>query len=966
MQPLEWKATSPKHADYAPGMRILVRGQEWLVRRVDSNTLGNAALHCVGISPLVHEREAIFLEDLDDIEIVDPAKTRLVIDRSPRYRDTRLYLESALRRTAPTDASLHIGQKAAMDQMSFQYLPAYQALRRPRQRILIADTVGLGKTLEAGILMSELIARGKGKRILVVTTKSMLTQFQMEMWNRFTIPLVRLDSARIQRIRRELASNANPFYYYDKTIVSIDTIKRGIEYGVHLENAYWDIIVIDEAQNVAQRGGTKLTEARTSRSQRSTLAEKLSSRSDTLIMLSATPHDGRPQSFASLMNMLDPTAIADPQSYTPDDIKGLCVRRFKKDVRAQIADVFQERNVEMVPCTASLEEELAFDIFSDMRLTMDEQHKGSTSGLFKISLEKALFSSPMACIATIDERLKKLAKMDPEDKAGDASKLRELRDSLALVLDKSFSRYQGLLSLLRGDEFKWDPGDTSDRLVIFTERIATMKWVAEHLRRDLGLPDNAVITMDGSLSDMEQQDIVKEFGRESSPVRVLVASDVASEGINLHYLSHRLVHFDTPWSLMVFQQRNGRIDRYGQKKRPEIRFLTTSAKNKQIRGDARILQILIEKERQAAENIGDPAMLLGKFSVDEETRVVEDAIASGANEEEFEKQFTDDEPGDDCSLLDLLAQDAQDDVGSEGVPLADDRTLLSDFEYLDEGIQKFGKDAGVTREESVSEAGGVRLWLDKSGELYRHLRKVLPDSQATADSIILSPDKAYCMEEKSRSRNVDFELGDFPQAQYLWKLHPVLEWIGDKAAMTLFGRDEAPVVGTPSLASDEAIFLVQGTIPNRKAAPVVDEWFGLDFKAGKLAGEVSLHELVRRTSIDDQGIPNWADITDGEAELIQTLCPNVVQAATDHMASSKAAYSKRISPQIDEELDHINALAEKHEEYQMTLPGMERERESTKMERLLTDYSEWVKDTLEVQETPPNIRIQAVFMGVQQ
>lgn len=233
--------------DFAPGMRTIIRDEEWMVKKIETNSLGNKTLYCVGISPLVKDREAIFLMDLEEIQIVDPAEVKLVADTSPFYKRALLYLESQWRQQIPTDANLHIGHKAAMDLMPYQLDPAKLALQRPRQRILIADTVGLGKTLEAGILMSELIARGKGKRILVVTVKSMMTQFQKEMWNRFTIPLVRLDSNRIQKIRANLPSNYNPFFYYDKTIVSIDTLKRDVEYRTHLENAYWDIIVIDEA-----------------------------------------------------------------------------------------------------------------------------------------------------------------------------------------------------------------------------------------------------------------------------------------------------------------------------------------------------------------------------------------------------------------------------------------------------------------------------------------------------------------------------------------------------------------------------------------------------------------------------------------------------------------------------------------------------------------------------------------------
>lgn len=269
---------------YAPGMRIIVRGEEWLVKKVETNSLGNQTLHVIGLSQLVKDYESMFLVDIeDDIEIVDPAKVTLVPDNSAFFRKSKVYIESQWRGKIPTDNKIHIGNKAAMDLMSYQLEPAQMALNKTRQRILIADTVGLGKTLEAGVLMSELIARGKGKRILVVTVKSMMTQFQKEMWNRFTIPLVRLDSSRIQSVRAKLPTNYNPFFYYDKTIISVDTLKNDLDYRTHLEHAWWDIIVIDEAHNVAKRGDRS--------SQRSKLASLLANRSDTLIMLTATPHE---------------------------------------------------------------------------------------------------------------------------------------------------------------------------------------------------------------------------------------------------------------------------------------------------------------------------------------------------------------------------------------------------------------------------------------------------------------------------------------------------------------------------------------------------------------------------------------------------------------------------------------------------------------------------------------------------
>jgi SNF2 family DNA or RNA helicase len=661
--------------DFAPGMRILVRDEEWMVRKIETNSLGKKTLHCVGISSLVKDHNAMFLADIEHIEQVDPAKVHLIPDASPFFRRSRLYVESQWRQKIPTDSKLHIGHQAAMDTMSFQLEPAQIALRKPRQRILIADAVGLGKTLEAGILMSELIARGKGKRILVVTVKSMMTQFQKELWNRFTIPLVRLDSKRISRIRAQLPTNYNPFFYYDKTIVSIDTIKRDVEYRTHLENSWWDIIVIDEAHNVAERGN---------QAQRARLAKLLAERSDTLIMLSATPHDGRSESFASLMNMLDPTAIADPHNYKKDDIQGLCVRRFKKDFKDQVHGAFKERKISIEKCDATTAEENAYNLFANMHLEMDagkDVHKGQ---LFKTSLEKSMFSSPAACIKSIDERLKKLNKKYSTGEIKDIALLEELKTALTQIGPQTFSRYQKLLTLLNSPEYGWSRAKI-DRVVIFTERIETMRFIASQLKKDLNIKENAIQEIYGGMSDSEQQEIVENFGREESPIRILVASDVASEGINLHYLCHRLIHFDIPWSLMVFQQRNGRIDRYGQKEQPDIRYMMISSTNPKIKGDMRIMEILVQKEEQAYKNIGDPALLMGKFHIEEEEKITATAIEQGISPDEFGMQLSEEESEFDPFEA-LMAAAAEKELPPQ---ISEDDTLMSDIEYVRTAIPHF-------------------------------------------------------------------------------------------------------------------------------------------------------------------------------------------------------------------------------------------------------------------------------------
>lgn len=183
--------------NFAPGARVEIRDAEWVIRRVDLTSDNGYQLTCDGITELVRGKEAIFLTKLENeeqVKILDPATTALVQDKSNSFEQSLLYIESQLRQATPNDEHIHIAHKAAMNLVPYQLDPAIQALKQPRQRILIADAVGLGKTLEAGILVTELIQRGRGKRILVLTLKSMMTQFQKEFWNRFTIPLTRLDS----------------------------------------------------------------------------------------------------------------------------------------------------------------------------------------------------------------------------------------------------------------------------------------------------------------------------------------------------------------------------------------------------------------------------------------------------------------------------------------------------------------------------------------------------------------------------------------------------------------------------------------------------------------------------------------------------------------------------------------------------------------------------------------------------
>ena len=145
------------------------------------------------------------------------------------------------------------------------------------------------------MILSELIRRGRGEKILVVTPRHILEQFQHELWTRFAIPLVRLDSEGIQRVRREIPGNRNPFTFYKRAIISIDTLKNAGRYRHHLEGIRWDAVVIDECHNLVNRGTLN-----------NQLARVLAPRTEALLLTSATPHNGDPESFAELIRLLDP------------------------------------------------------------------------------------------------------------------------------------------------------------------------------------------------------------------------------------------------------------------------------------------------------------------------------------------------------------------------------------------------------------------------------------------------------------------------------------------------------------------------------------------------------------------------------------------------------------------------------------------------------------------------------------
>ena len=649
-----------------------------------------------------------------------------------------------------------------------------------------------------------------------------------------------------------------------------------------------------------------MAERGTGASLRARLARLLSRRSDTLIMLSATPHDGRARSFASLMNMLNPTAIANPDNYGPEDIKGLFIRRFKKDIQSQVDKAFKERQISVARCQASPSEELAYDTFVNLTFTRLDQGKGSGE-LFKSTLEKALFSSPAACLASINNRVSRLQKLSDPHFSQDLHALEELREQVEIINTQEFSKYQKLLKVIKDPQqgLCWTGRDSKDRLVIFTERIETLKFLHNHLPKDLGLKSNQVEILHGSLSDVDQQRVVEDFGKDEAPVRLLIASDVASEGINLHYLSHRLIHFDIPWSLMVFQQRNGRIDRYGQEYTPQILYLVTESRNAKIRGDTRILELLITKDEQAVKNLGDPSALMGVYDIDEEEKITAQALEHNQTAEEFDA-YLEATRGKTFDPLALLLGRVEQPRGEELATYT--RTMPSffrdDLSYLQAALSYLQQFEPIQTEFSPIEQ---RLELTAPSDLENRFR-FLPSEVWPEDGyFILSADRQVIQEEIKRSRKDERA---WPRVHFLWPLNPVVEWVNDKV-LAAFGRHEAPVLTLNDvLAPGEVIFLLSGLIPNRKSHPMVHRWFGVCFQHGLFSHIEDIEDLIKRTGLGQRPVPNRG--ADVDLELLQQMLPEAISQARMHMSQRRQVFEDWINPKLNEQLTALERLKKKH------------------------------------------------------
>ena len=520
----------------------------------------------------------------------------------------------------------------------YQFVPLMMALRLNPIRLFIADDVGIGKTIEAALIAREMLDRGEIKRLCVLCPPYLCEQWQKELWEKFHIPAVVIRSGTVSRLERELPPGESVFGYFQAIVVSIDYAKM----ERHRDNFLWycpEFVIVDEVHGAAQPPGQNRAQQL-----RHELLKAVAQKPDRhLILLTATPHSGIEESFRSLLALLDPEFGKDDLSTLfgePEKIDKLArhfIQRRRGDVKRWLGEEthFPERILIEAPYRLSDDYRRLFsDVYQFARQLVQRgnQEKGWKQKLCywnALALLRCVMSSPAAAERTLrahgmaisDEELgeeegydptifdpmerEAVADTEPSHRIGELERTRELLSEYERRRLREFAK--------QAEQLKHTPKDTKlTQLVeiikqllaegyhpiVWCRYIATADYVAEGLRQKLP-QDVAVVSVTGALPEDERIRRVEELGNH--PKRVLVATDCLSEGINLQEKFTAVVHYDLPWNPNRLEQRDGRVDRFGQKVE-KVKSVLLYGRDNPV--DGVVLQVLLRKAREIYKTTG--------------------------------------------------------------------------------------------------------------------------------------------------------------------------------------------------------------------------------------------------------------------------------------------------------------------------------------------------------------------------
>lgn len=576
--------------------------------------------------------------------------------------------------TTTENVNLTAPWQSAVQVEDYQLYPVLKSLAMPRVSLLLADDVGLGKTIEAGLIVSELIARNRVKRVLVICPASLQLQWKEELKEKFYLDFEIVDRKKTFDIQRTMGINSNPWAIYPRIITSMDylrqpdvqqsfkTVTQSIAANID-GKLPWQMLIVDEAHNFAPSGmGTN--------TQRYEMLRELSLYFEHKLFLTATPHNGYTHSFTGLLELLDPVRFEQKTELEEKDhnhIETVMVRRLKSDLNTFKNKRFVKRYVESVDIDLNRNEKQLFESLREYRkagqkllskIGRKEKHLGEF--LFKL-LTKRLLSGSYAFaftwwqhVAGMDEtelssinelefaknRVDNSVDDDIEKEQREVEVVRktgawlaqyneELKNEINLVnnvlITMGLGKENLKVDVTKWDKFqnesKWDElikwiNDNlkddknfkeDERIIIFTEYKQTLVYLKERFKRE-GIEEPQLEMLYGGMTSEKRQEIKERFNDNESSLKILLATDAASEGINLQTGCRYIFHYDVPWNPMRMEQRNGRVDRHGQYRDVYIHHF-----NSKDDEDMQFLSRVVRKVDQVREDLGSVAQVLDRM-----------------------------------------------------------------------------------------------------------------------------------------------------------------------------------------------------------------------------------------------------------------------------------------------------------------------------------------------------------------
>jgi superfamily II DNA or RNA helicase len=631
--------------NHSPGSIVSCRSRQWVVLPSENQDV----VRLRPISGNEDEITGIYRQLLQEqLEHIEAATFPLPQATSVKDHAAALLLMDAARLLLRSGAGpFRCLGRLSLRPRPYQLVPLLMALKLETVRLLIADDVGIGKTIEAGLIARELLDRGEVKRIAVLCPPHLCDQWQEELREKFHIDAVVVRSGTASKLERDVPNSSHVFSYYRHLIVSLDYAKsdrRRASFITHCP----DLVIVDEAHTC-----TSSVNKTTSQQQRHQLIGEIAQKQNQhLLLLTATPHSGIEASFLSLLGLLQPefeNFILDKLNEKQrDKLANHFVQRRRADVKVWLGNEtpFPQRDSVEQPYKLSKEYKELFEEVYDfarglVKTTTAEMSHAQRRGRYwsALALIRCVMSSPAAAIASLlrgaqiatlnrqvsksaersladlDETLMSSYVHDPteQEQAVDASPTVVIEQGQEGYKDADRRKLKAFVQLAEKMQ-----GNKDQKLqtciatvtsvlqeemnpIIWCRYIATANYVAEALKQKLEKKGSQVrvIAITGELSEDEREIRLEEL--KSYPQRVLVATDCLSEGVNLQTHFNAVLHYDLPWNPNRLEQREGRIDRYGQTA-AQVKCCLLYGQDNPV--DGAVLEVLIRKAVQIHKSLG--------------------------------------------------------------------------------------------------------------------------------------------------------------------------------------------------------------------------------------------------------------------------------------------------------------------------------------------------------------------------